>query len=111
MQPRAKSKNWAADAITGPQLDQDGKAREEEARPLKAKQKQNNMENKLTDKTSSSPTPEGYSETISMNKDDAPCAHDISDVDYFKSRIKKKQSDSERDDEGSHDEGLDGIKA
>lgn len=110
MQPRAKSKIWADDAVTGPQLDQDGKAEEEEAQPLKAKKKQNNKENKLTDETSSSPPREGCSETISMKKADAACAYDISDMDYFKSRVKKNWSDSESDDEGSHDEGLDSMK-
>ena len=113
MQPRAKSKIWADDTLTAVQLDKDDKTKEEEANPSKKKKKQSSKENELADENSLSSALKGCSDTNPIKQSDEVARDDeVSDMDYFKSRVKKNWSDSETDgedssnDEDSHDEGL-----
>lgn len=110
MQPRAKSKLWADDTINT--VDKDDKVNMEEAHLSASKKKQSNKENEFANKASSSPTLKGCSETNPLKQSNEN-VHDggISDMDYFKSRIKKNWSDSETDDDGSHGEGIGSIKS
>lgn len=110
MQPRSKSKLWADDTISA--IDKDDKVNMEEACYSASKKKQSNKENEFSNKASSSPALEGCPEINPIDQsNDTACDDDITDMDYFKSRIKKNWSDSETDDEGSDDEGTGSIKS
>lgn len=109
MQPRAKSKIWADDTVNPAPVDVD-KAKEED--PLsKKKKRQNDKENELGDKTQNPGSNQIKQSDGSMRDDD------ISDMDYFKSRVKKNWSDSETEDgdssdeEDSSDERICGLKS
>lgn len=89
MQPRAKSKFWEDDTLSLAQVNQeDKKVSEEEAHVLNTKNKESIKQSKLVKKT-----------------DELARSDDISDMDYFKSRVKKDWSDSESDsDDDSRDD-------
>ncbi|XP_057970697.1 multiple RNA-binding domain-containing protein 1 isoform X2 [Malania oleifera] len=97
MQPRSKTKFWANDdTLVPPPLDQQktqSKIVREEPAPLKADSNEiDENENVLDDNRGAQ---------VSRN-----LAHDdvISDMDYFKSRVKKEWSDSESSGEDDHNE-------
>ncbi|OVA01962.1 RNA recognition motif domain [Macleaya cordata] len=113
MQPRMKSKLWANDTLGHTPVDQNGKGGGEETHSDKGDRKQSvPMKVKLNEHDEREKEPSGTHS--------AKPAHDLarnevlSDLDYFKSRVKKEWSDSdsdlgeESDDDGSSSESLDG---
>ncbi|KAJ0980850.1 hypothetical protein J5N97_009105 [Dioscorea zingiberensis] len=97
MQPRVKSKIWANDTLGEANLvDQGGKDDEAEAQPLKVKKKS-------AKKHTSELVHDGSVETSPTSQSHEVAGDDAeTDLDYFKSRVKKKWSDSESDDEEMH---------
>ncbi|KAK9272986.1 hypothetical protein L1049_003367 [Liquidambar formosana] len=101
MQPRVKSKLWANDTLGAPSVNENGKASEKHSCPKKEVSEKsaeveldetNEKENKLL-----------ASHTA---KKSGNLAQDlvISDMDYFKSRVKKNWSDSESSDNDDNDD-------
>ncbi|XAR56187.1 hypothetical protein NMG60_11036565 [Bertholletia excelsa] len=106
MQPRAKSKLWANDTLTAPILEQKGKST--------GKKTQKKVI--ATDTLATTDADLDETETIESGLLDSQMAeklnnlaHDeiASDMDYFKSRVKKDWSDSESTDEEDNDDGSD----
>lgn len=96
MQPRVKSKLWANDTLGAPPLEQNGK--------ISDKQVQSKMEGrdesvKVRVHSDESVERENELSDSQMDIKQRNIAHDevMSDMDYFKSRMKKKWSDSESD--------------
>lgn len=92
MQPRSKSKLWANDVVI-PTVDQIGQGNEEHGKSGKSKQKVNKVFNR----------DEGSEREVEMHDENQVNVRDVardevvSDMDYFKSRVKKEWSDSESD--------------
>lgn len=106
MQPRVKSKMWANDIVLDTPVNQSSKATEKKDVAEKA------------DRQTSAPVESNSDETSIASDENETKASDnvardevISDMDYFKSRVKKDWSDSESDDdEENDDEDDDGQK-
>ncbi|XP_072969704.1 multiple RNA-binding domain-containing protein 1 [Typha angustifolia] len=114
MQPRVKSKLWANDTMGAlDTIGQDGKADEKELQLPKVGKKQSaqtkvqvtdkiSRETELKNRTSSSLPHKLSTENVKMEQPDENRGDDLlTDMDYFKSKIKKNWSDSESDDESS----------
>ncbi|XP_064986006.1 multiple RNA-binding domain-containing protein 1-like [Musa acuminata AAA Group] len=107
MQPRSKLKMWANDSLGASNvIVSDGIADEEETKKCKTKKKQSAQidktegvkgENETAHGTSSSPTQIESSEIIPIEQFNGEDA--TTDMEYFKSRVKKNWSDSETDDD------------
>lgn len=122
MQPRMKSKLWADDAVGNVLTDHNGKPSEEDALPPSSKKKHSakgkvqsfdecSGDDELVGGTPSSPL-KGHSETNSTKPLRKTALDDgLSDMDYFKSRVKTDWSDSEAAEEGPPDEGLGSVKS
>lgn len=103
MQPRVKSKLWANDTLITSAADNDGKVREKQTQTNKE-----SIEKSATVHTESDEEDkmeDGSSDKQAANNSQGP-AHDdvISDMDYFKSRIKKNWSESDSSDSGGDDD-------
>ncbi|CAD6262345.1 unnamed protein product [Miscanthus lutarioriparius] len=106
MQPRSKAKMWAND--TAATLDTAAKdsivATKESKGPLKnvpASENDSSSEDTSDEEKANDSSSENASEKLQTeNKQDK----DMTDVDFFKSKVKKNWSDSESDDEGSGDQ-------
>ncbi|KAM0948695.1 putative RNA recognition motif domain, nucleotide-binding alpha-beta plait domain superfamily [Dioscorea sansibarensis] len=97
MQPRVKSKIWANDTLGEANLvDHGGKTDDEEEQPPKAKKKQSmkKHQSELVHDGSVGASPISQSHEVAQDES--------TDLDYFKSRVKKNWSDSESDDEEMH---------
>lgn len=97
MQPRVKSKMWANDTLGVPPLDHNGKNSDKQTQSMReGRDEAVQMQADLDE------SDEREDELSDSQMDTKPnnLAHDevISDMDYFKSRVKKKWSDSESDD-------------
>lgn len=113
MQPRVKSKLWANDSLGGAQLiGKDEIAAEKEAQPPKSKRNQSAImkdqvtdgwsgENGVAHETSSIHMKKGSSESSTEQSNEIAQDDAMTDMEYFKSRIKKNWSDSDTDDEDS----------
>ncbi|XP_010914288.1 multiple RNA-binding domain-containing protein 1 isoform X2 [Elaeis guineensis] len=113
MQPRVKSKLWANDTLDGTQLiEKDERAVEKEAQPPKSKRNESakmkvqvidgsNGENGVAHGTSSVHIQKGASEMSTEQSNEIAQSDVMTDMEYFKSRIKKNWSDSETDNEDS----------
>ncbi|RWR88657.1 RNA recognition motif domain-containing protein [Cinnamomum micranthum f. kanehirae] len=114
MQPRSKSKLWANDTLEAIHADGSGKIVGNETDKRKGNKNQlahgsSDKENEFVLQSSSSPQQNGLSETSAMKLlHDLDRGEMISDMDYFKSRVKKDWSDSEDDDEDLHNENQTG---
>ncbi|XXG68621.1 hypothetical protein AAC387_Pa06g1667 [Persea americana] len=114
MQPRSKSKLWANDTLEAIHADRSGKIVGNETDKRKGNKNQlaygsSDKENEFVLQSSSSPQQNGLSETSAMKLlHDLDRGEMISDMDYFKSRVKKDWSDSEDDDEDLHNENQTG---
>ncbi|THU52618.1 hypothetical protein C4D60_Mb10t05850 [Musa balbisiana] len=107
MQPRSKLKMWANDSLGASNvIVPDGIADEEETKKCKTKKKISAQldktegvkgENETAHGTSSSPTQIESSEIIPIEQFNGEDA--TTDMEYFKSRVKKNWSDSETDDD------------
>ncbi|XP_038980805.1 multiple RNA-binding domain-containing protein 1 [Phoenix dactylifera] len=116
MQPRVKSKLWANDTLGGIQLiEKDERGAEKEAQPPKSKRNESaklkvqvidgsNGENGVAHGTTSVHIQKGASETSTEQSNEIAQYDVMTDMDYFKSRIKKNWSDSETDNEDSRSE-------
>ncbi|KAK3020233.1 hypothetical protein RJ639_045469 [Escallonia herrerae] len=101
MQPRVKSKLWANDTLTAPTPEQNGDVSDKKSYLKgKAKKKTAPVDAKV-DKMGESDSGSLSSEAAekSLNHDEA-----VSDMDYFRSRVKKEWSDSESADEDDESE-------
>lgn len=103
MQPRIKSKLWANDTLGAPQFDQNGKLVEKKSNPKKEVSERSAAVHAKLDETS-----ERENELLDGHATKSrDLAQNISDMDYFKSKVKKKWSDSESsDDEDKDDDSL-----
>lgn len=113
MQPRVKSKLWANDTLGGIQLiEKDERAAEKEAQPPKSQSNESakmkvqvtdgsDGENGVAHGTSSVHIHKGASETSTEQSNEIAQSDVVTDMEYFKSRIKKNWSDSETDNEDS----------
>ena len=100
MQPRVKSKLWANDTLITPAADQNGKVREQQT-PIKKKSTEKST---LVDSDEDDET-EKPSDGQATDNHQIPARDGVaSDMDYFKSRVKKNWSDS---DSGDSDDGDD----
>ncbi|XP_071920921.1 uncharacterized protein [Coffea arabica] len=101
MQPRSKSKLWANDTLTATSTDQRKMIGDKQSEVRKGDQKSKLNESDDEENRSS--------ETLDADKSQNPVHDDvISDMDYFRSRVKKEWSDSEGEDgenEDSYEEG------
>ena len=104
MQPRVNSKLWANDTLGVPPLDHISKTSDKQIQSKRegkdeAVQMQADLNESDERETGSS---DGQMDTKPKN-----VAHDevISDMDYFKSRVRKKWSDSESDDDSESGDG------
>ncbi|KAJ8620031.1 hypothetical protein MRB53_028560 [Persea americana] len=108
MQPRSKSKLWANDTLEAIHADRSGKIVGNETDKHNENKYQlaygsSDKENEFV-LQSSSPQQNGLSETSAMKlMHDLDRGEMISDMDYFKSRVKKDWSDSEDDDDPLND--------
>ncbi|KAF5752818.1 multiple RNA-binding domain-containing protein 1-like isoform X2 [Tripterygium wilfordii] len=95
MQPRTKSKLWANDALISPSVDLNSKVEEKQTQEKKEGPEK------------SAPV---YVETKEKNTDATKKSHNvahdeaISDMDYFKTRVRKEWSDSESDKDDDDDD-------
>ncbi|KAA8544700.1 hypothetical protein F0562_019453 [Nyssa sinensis] len=104
MQPRIKSKLWANDTLAAPHLEQKGKTDKQVQHIGAGKEKSAPVQAEL-DETDE--TDDGSSDSQVAEKSNTSSHDDvISDMDYFKSRVKKEWSDSESG-EDDNDEGDD----
>ncbi|KAK2983307.1 hypothetical protein RJ640_011630 [Escallonia rubra] len=104
MQPRVKSKLWANDTLTAPTPDQNRDVTDNKSYPKgKAKKKKDPVDAKV-DKMDESDSSSLDSEAAekSLNHDES-----VSDMDYFRSRVKKEWPDSESADEDDESEDND----
>ena len=101
MQPRSKSKLWANDTLIATSTDQRKMIGDKQSEVRKGDQKSKLNESDEEENRSS--------ETLDADKPQNPVHDDvISDMDYFRSRVKKEWSDSEGEDgenEDSYEEG------
>ncbi|EXB75133.1 Multiple RNA-binding domain-containing protein 1 [Morus notabilis] len=97
MQPRVKSKLWANDTLVAPVVDQNGKVREKQT----AKKKESIEKSAVVPMESDEDDGSEYrsSDMQAINDEQSPARDDvISDMDYFKSRVKKNWSESDSSD-------------
>ncbi|XP_059633627.1 uncharacterized protein LOC132276287 isoform X3 [Cornus florida] len=95
MQPRIKSKLWANDSLTAPPLEQKGKLERGDG-----KEESTLVQAELNERDDGSSDGEAAERPHNLSH-----AEVISDMDYFKSRVRKEWSDSESgDDENDNDE-------
>lgn len=113
MQPRVKSKLWANDTLGVTQLiEKDERAAEKEVQPSKSKRNESAKmkvqvtygSNGVAHGTSSVHIQKGDSEISTEQSNEIAQSDVMTDMEYFKSRIKKKWSDSETDNEDSRSE-------
>ncbi|KAL2474679.1 nucleotide binding [Abeliophyllum distichum] len=103
MQPRSKSKLWANDALSAPSLEQ---GKEASNKKLQVK----GSHGKLDELNGEFEGTEGKENILSENQEAVKAdsiVHNevVSDMDYFRSRVKKEWSDSDgNDDESSEDD-------
>ncbi|KAK8608225.1 hypothetical protein V6N13_023654 [Hibiscus sabdariffa] len=99
MQPRVKSKMWANDIVLDTPINQNSKATEKK-----------DVAEKESRKTSASVDVDSDETDIALDEnetkasDNVPRNEVVSDMDYFKSRVKKDWSDSESDDSEENDD-------
>ncbi|XP_068634318.1 uncharacterized protein [Aristolochia californica] len=107
MQPRIKTKLWANDAVGAPTLNENGKGKESQSKRVRNKQSAHagSDVDQVILKEGSSVRQNGSKETM-VQKPLHDLAYDdvISDMDYFRSRVKKNWSDLESSDEDSVNE-------
>ncbi|XP_031092091.1 multiple RNA-binding domain-containing protein 1 [Ipomoea triloba] len=108
MQPRSKSKMWANDTIGAPSLEESKKETEKKFQREKESKTQMNSDNVESDEDD-----DKENESLESHKDEKPKSfiHDdvVTDMDYFKRRVKKDWSDSESSNEdGDDDSDADG---
>ncbi|KAM1796214.1 hypothetical protein ACFX11_036476 [Malus domestica] len=103
MQPRAKSKLWANDAVVAPVAEKIGKSKKESeeksgAEKIGKTKKESEQKSVLVDMEEAE---KGAKKNDKRNvaKDDV-----VSDMDYFKSRVKTEWSDSESSEEDDNEE-------
>ncbi|KAM1032575.1 hypothetical protein EV1_035853 [Malus domestica] len=103
MQPRAKSKSWANDAVVAPVAEKIGKSKKESeeksgAEKIGKTKKESEQKSVLVDMEEAE---KGAKKNDKRNvaKDDV-----VSDMDYFKSRVKTEWSDSESSEEDDNEE-------
>ncbi|TQD91242.1 hypothetical protein C1H46_023168 [Malus baccata] len=103
MQPRAKSKSWANDAVVAPEAEKIGKSKKESeeksgAEKIGKTKKESEQKSVLVDMEEAE---KGAKKNDKRNvaKDDV-----VSDMDYFKSRVKTEWSDSESSEEDDNEE-------
>lgn len=98
MQPRVNSKLWANDTLGVPHLDHNSKSSDKQTHSKR--EGQDEAVQMEADLNESDERGNGSSDD-QMDTKPKNVAHDevISDMDYFKSRVKKKWSDSESDDD------------
>ncbi|KAK8618630.1 hypothetical protein V6N13_132616 [Hibiscus sabdariffa] len=100
MQPRVKSKMWANDIVLDTPVNQNSKATEKK-----------DVAEKESRKTSASVDVDSDETDIALDENETKASDNvarnevISDMDYFKSRVKKDWSDSESDDSEENDDG------
>ncbi|XP_042520467.1 multiple RNA-binding domain-containing protein 1 isoform X2 [Macadamia integrifolia] len=115
MQPRIKSKLWANDSVGVPLLEPNGKAGTKQKQKQKKKQMDeadgqqsgsNHLEYDEIDKS------ENGSSNAHAAKQSGDAINDevVSDMDYFKSRVKRQWSDSESDDDSPIEKDDQGSK-
>lgn len=104
MQPRVKSKLWANDVLAAPPSEQNGKSSEKQVQ-VKAEGKKKMASavaklDEISEENDQSSDGEASEKSRRVEHNEV-----VSDMDYFKSRVKKDWSDSESgDDEGSDDD-------
>lgn len=97
MQPRVKSKMWANDTLIGLMADQKAKVSENISQAIKGGEKsitlhvQSDKSNVITDSQATEKSKSAAADEL------------MSDMDYFKSRVKKDWSDSESEDDSAGD--------
>ncbi|KAH9790124.1 nucleotide binding [Citrus sinensis] len=98
MQPRVKSKMWANDTLIGLMADQKAKVSENISQAIKGGEKsitlhvQSDKSNVITDSQATEKSKNAAADEL------------MSDMDYFKSRVKKDWSDSESEDDSAGDD-------
>ncbi|MBA0569752.1 hypothetical protein Golob_003463, partial [Gossypium lobatum] len=105
MQPRVKSKMWANDIVLDTPVNQSSKATERKGVAGKEGRQTLALVESDSDETSIA-----LDEDKTKASDNVACDEVISDMDYFKSRVKKDWSDSESDDDEENDDDGDGQK-
>ncbi|CAK7335869.1 unnamed protein product [Dovyalis caffra] len=95
MQPRAKSKLWANDSIVAPTADLNGEVGKKGSQGKKEGREKSVLVEVEIDKTDSD---------TDEKLNNPACDEVVSDMDYFRSRVKKEWSDSESESSGSDDE-------
>lgn len=99
MRPRSKSKLWANDTLGAPIADQNGEVRKKETKAKKEDKEKSGPEHVELNTSNGHVTEK--SDSIARNEV-------ISDMDYFKSRVKTEWSDSETESsENDNDDGDD----
>ncbi|KAL4291182.1 hypothetical protein GQ457_14G008020 [Hibiscus cannabinus] len=99
MQPRVKSKMWANDIVLDTPINQNSKATEKK-----------DVAEKESRKTSASVDVDSDETDIALDENETKASDNVarnevvSDMDYFKSRVKKDWSDSESDDSEENDD-------
>ncbi|KAL3523166.1 hypothetical protein ACH5RR_016000 [Cinchona calisaya] len=102
MQPRSKSKLWANDTLTDASTEQRKKVGDKQNQVKKGDQKSNTLE---TQSYEGDEEENRSSESQDAEKPQNLVHNNVmSDMDYFKSRVKKQWSISEGEDEGDSDE-------
>lgn len=98
MQPRVKSKMWANDTLIGLMADQKAKVSENISQAIKGGEKsitlhvKSDKSNVITDSQATEKSKNAAADEL------------MSDMDYFKSRVKKDWSDSESEDDSAGDD-------
>ncbi|KAF8412655.1 hypothetical protein HHK36_000623 [Tetracentron sinense] len=105
MQPRTKSKLWANDTLGAPLIEENSKVSRKHTQPTKEEKKQSvpmQVEFGENDEREN-----GYSHKHMAKRSHVLARNEvISDIDYFKSRVKKEWSDSESDGDDNDDDSL-----
>lgn len=97
MQPRIKSKLWANDTLATPVVDQNNKVREKKTARKKERTEKSAAEPMESDEDDNAEY--GASDRQATDNEQSPARDDvISDVDYFRSRVKKNWSASDSSD-------------
>ncbi|TYJ13414.1 hypothetical protein E1A91_A10G050600v1 [Gossypium mustelinum] len=105
MQPRVKSKMWANDIVLDTPVNQSSKATEKKGIAEKEGRQTSALVESDSDETSIASDEDETKASDNVARDEV-----ISDMDYFKSRVKKDWSDSESDDDEENDADEDGQK-
>lgn len=103
VQPRVKSKLWGNDTLITPAADQNGKVRERQSPVKKKSTEKSTPVDTESDEEDEMET--GPSDGQATDNSQIP-AHDdvVSDMDYFKSRVKNDWSDSDSSESGDDDD-------